>query len=418
MSPLRPRAPYPASVESPYGWLVAFVSLALVALGTGAVFVVMIGLKPIAADMGWPRQVPGLAYGLAMTGMGLGGIWLGRWSDRVGAAWPALCGVLMIAAGAWLAGHSSGRWAFLAAHGVLIGLLGNGALFVPLLAGITRWFDRRLGIAVAVVISGQSLGGAMWPPVLRYLLEELGWRQTYQVVALALLAAMTPLILVLRREPPGGRAPARRRTAGADSGQVLGLPGALVLALLCAAIVGCCVAMAMPMVHLVAHASDLGHPTARAAELVSLLLACSVVSRLGWGWVSDRVGGLRTLLAGSTGQAVMLSMFVVTEGLTELYVVAALFGLAFGGVVPSYAMIVHQIFPREEVGRRIGPVVFFGTVGMALGGWLGGFVFDLYGDYQRAFAVGVAFNLGNLALVGLLFRQYLRVGAGAPGGAR
>ncbi len=416
MSQLRPRAPYPASVESRYGWLVAFVSLVLIALGTGALYVVTVGLKPIAADMGWPRQVPGLAYGLAMTGMGLGGLWAGRWADRVGAFWPALCGALLIAAGGWLAGHSTERWGFLAAHGVLIGLFGNGALFVPLLGGITRWFDRRMGIAVAVVISGQSLGGATWPPVLRYLIEELGWRQTYQVVALVLLVAMVPLTLVLRREPPGGRAPSRRRSACADGGQVLGLPGGLVLALLCTAIVGCCVAMAMPMVHLVAHASDLGHATARGAEMVSLLLACSMVSRLIWGWVSDHIGGLRTLLAGSVGQAVMLSMFIVTEGLTELYVVAALFGLAFGGVVPSYAMIVHEIFPPEQVGRRIGPVVLFGAVGMSLGGWVGGFVFDLYGDYQRAFAVGVAFNLGNLALVGLLFRQYRRVGVGA--GAR
>ena len=259
-------------------------------------------------------------------------------------------------------------------------------------------------MAVAVVATGQSMAGAVWPPILRYLTDAYGWRQAFFAYAVVALMLLLPLGLVLRGPPRTAAGSSRRGSAG--SGRVLGWPATVVVGMLCLAIVGCCVAMAMPMVHIIAYATDLGHSSARAAEMLAVLLAGAVVSRLVFGAVADRIGGLWTLLIGSTGQVLMLICFTFVDSLIGLYLVAALFGLVYGGIVPCYAIIVRELFPLSQVGSRIGIVFLFGTIGMALGGWLGGQIFDLTGSYHAAFLVGIAFNLGNLALVGaLLLRQ-------------
>jgi MFS family permease len=252
------------------------------------------------------------------------------------------------------------------------------------------------------------MAGAVWPPILRYLTDAYGWRQAFFIYAVIALVMLLPLSLILRAPPRASTGAVRR--SGHGGGRVLGWPAGAVVAMLCLAIVGCCVAMAMPMVHLIAYATDLGHPSARAAEMLAALLAGAVVSRLLFGALADRIGGLWTLLIGSAGQLLMLSSFTLVESLLGLYVIAALFGLVYGGIVPCYAIIVRELFPLRQVGSRIGIVFLFGTVGMALGGWLGGQIFDLTGSYDPAFLVGVVFNLGNLALVGaLLLRQGWRV---------
>ncbi len=395
----------PGSVEQPHGWVVALVSMTMMAVALGAPYLVIVALKPIAADFGWPRAVPSLCYALVLLGGGVGGLIMGHWADRVGIMPPTFVGALGIALGAWWASAASGMLGLYLSHGLLLGLLGNGAFIAPLLANATRWFDRRRGIAIALVASGQNLAGAIWPPVLRYLTDGYGWRRAFWIYGLIALATLVPLSLAMRRPPPAAALAAEDRPAPWRQ-RTLGWPARRVQAMLCLAIVGCCVAMAMPMVHVIAHATDLGHPRARAAEMLSLLLGCAMVSRLLFGLVADRIGGLWTLFIGSAGQAVMLASFTVVHSLVGLYAVSALFGLAFGGIVPSYALIVRELFPPEQAGWRIGAVILFGSIGMALGGWLGGQIFDLTGSYQNAFLVGVAFNLCNLTLVGtLLHRQ-------------
>jgi len=395
-----------ASIERPYGWIVALASMVMMAVGMGSSYLVVVALKPIAAEFGWPRAVPSLCYSLILLGAGFGGLLLGRWADRAGIGPPVLLAAIAIPLGAWIASKSTGRVELYLSHAILLGLLGNGAFVAPLLANVSRWFDRRRGIAIALVASGQSLAGAVWPPILRHLTDGYGWRSAFAIYAVIALALLLPLgILLHRRRPPvaGGGGGLHVRPW---SGRVLGWPAEVVLAMLCLAIVGCCVAMVMPMVHLIAHATDLGHPGARAAEMLALLLACAFVSRLLFGMLADRIGGLWTLFIGSAGQAVMLSGFMFVESFIGLYVLAALFGLAYGGIVPCYAFIVRELFPATQAGWRIGAVVLFGAIGMALGGWLGGLIFDLKGTYRAAFLVGVIFNLGNLALVGaLLYRR-------------
>ncbi|MGD9952276.1 MAG: MFS transporter [Burkholderiales bacterium] len=369
-------------------------------LGGAGMYIVTVALPPVQAEFGVDRSDASLPYTLTMIGFGLGGIVMGRLADRFGVVVPVLIGIFCLGAGFVLAGNAQSLWQFALAQGVLIGFLGCSATFAPLVADTSLWFNRRRGIAVAICASGNYLGGALWPPVVQHFFDGIGWRQTYVGVGLFCIAAMLPLVLVLRRRPPALAAPADGKPIGAP--RSLGLPPGLLLGLLCTAGVACCVAMSMPQVHIVALCSDLGFAAARGAEMLSLMLGFGIVSRLTFGWISDRIGGLRTLLLGSTLQAVALALFLPAEGLTSLYVVSAMFGLFQGGIVPSYAIIVREYFDPRVAGTTVSIVLTATLFGMALGGWMSGAIFDLTGSYDAAFVNGIAWNLLNMGIAGWL----------------
>ncbi|HYM29873.1 MAG TPA: MFS transporter [Candidatus Cybelea sp.] len=399
------------SIETSYGWTIATASFLLMSIGFGIPYVVVVALKQIAAEFDWPRWVPSLGNGMVYLGAGVGGIAVGWISDRIGVMWPALVGSIMLGTGAILVSTSHGALQFMVAHAVFIGLLGNATMFAPLMANVTRWFDRRRGVAVSLVASGQSVAGAIWPPIFQFAIEHIGWRDTLFYFGIFATLTMAPMTLMLRRRPP---VPLPDTLASEPQGgdDVLGLPPNLVLAMLCLAIVGCCVAMAMPMVHTVAFCSDLGFDPARGAEMLSLLLASAFVSRLFWGRLSDRVGGLRTIMIGAGAQALMLSLYLAVDGVAEMFALSAAFGLAFGGIVPAYTLAVRDLFPSPEAGWRIGTIYLFGLVGMALGGWLGGYIYDMTASYRPAFLTGVFFNLANLMLISFLVLRQSRTKVG------
>ncbi len=385
------------SVETPYGWVVVIASNLLVATAIGASYLIIVSLKPIAAEFDWPRSIPSLAYSMLMLGTGIGGIVMGLWSDRRGMGGVSLLGAVMVGTGAIAVSHTTHYWELLATCAVLLGFLGGGTILSPLITNATRWFDRRRGLAVAIVASGQAFAGAGWPIIFQYGIDNSGWRDTWFWFGVFAICAMLPLCMLVRRPPPTQIYPG----VGGLGGAVYALRAApkLVLTLLGFAIIGCCVAMAMPAVHLVAMCSDLGFGAAEGARMLSVLLACSFASRLGFGWLSDRIGGLKTVLIGSSLQAAALSAYIWVDGLVSLYVLSGIFGLVYGGIVPGYTLAVRELFPAREAGWRIGVIFLCGTSGMALGGWLGGFIFDLTGHYQYAFVAGVVFNLANLSIV-------------------
>jgi MFS family permease len=397
-------------VESRYAWARLCAALALMTIGGSGMYAISVVLPRVQADFGVSRSDASLPYTFTMLGFGLGGILMGRLSDRFGVMVPVLIGAFGLAAGFAAAGTATSLWEFNLAQGLLIGLLGTSATFAPLVADISLWFTRRRGIAVAICISGNYLAGAVWPPVMQQFIAGAGWRQTYIGIGVFCLVAMLPLALVLRRRPPITELPAAG-AAPIASGSIatLGLsPGAL-QALLCVAGVACCVAMSMPQVHIVAYCGDLGYGPARGAEMLSLMLACGIVSRLASGWISDHIGGLRMLLLGSTLQAIALFLFLPFTGLVSLYLVAALFGLFQGGIVPSYALIVREHFTPREAGARVGTVLMATLFGMALGGWMSGAIFDYTGSYRAAFVNGIAWNLLNIGIVAaLIYRSRIR----------
>jgi len=398
-----------AEAESGYAWLRLAASLALMTLGAAGMYTVTVALPPVQAEFGVARSDASLPYTLTMIGFGLGGILMGRLSDRFGVIVPVLIGTCCMGLGFIAAGFAGSLWQFALAQGVLIGFLGCSATFAPLVADTSLWFNRRRGIAVAICASGNYLGGALWPPVVQHFFDSVGWRQTYIGVGVFCIAAMLPLSLVLRRRPPALAAPAPGSTAS-GAPHSLGLPPTLLLGLLCTAGVACCVAMSMPQVHIVALCGDLGFAAARGAEMLSLMLGFGIVSRLASGWICDRIGGLRTLLLGSTLQTIALALFLPADGLTSLYVASALFGLFQGGIVPSYAIIVREYFNPKVAGTTVSMVLTSTLFGMALGGWMSGVIFDLTGSYRAAFLNGIGWNLLNMAIAAaLLLRARKRI---------
>jgi MFS family permease len=401
---LSPKAEGSSLVDSRYAAFRLAVTLVLMTIGASTMYVVPVVLPAVQAEFGIARADASLPYSLLMIGMGVGGVLMGRLADRYGVMIPLLIGSACIGLGYVGAGLATDIHAFNLLHGVVLGLFGISATFSPLLADTSLWWVKRRGIAVAVCASGNYLGGALWPPVLQHFVDTVGWRQGYLWMGAFCGVSMMVLALFLRRRPPAeAGSAASPGPAGGD--RPFGLPPRAALALLMIAGTACCVAMSMPQVHIVAYCSDLGYGAARGAEMLSLMLAFGIASRLLSGWVCDHIGGLRTLLLGSVLQMVALVLFLPFDGLVPLYVISALFGLFQGGIVPSYAIIVREHFPAREAGARTGAVIMCTLLGMALGGWMSGKVFDLTGSYQAAFLNGIAWNAVNLAIAWMLLRR-------------
>ena len=389
------------------------VTLALMTVGASGMYGVAVVMPAVQSEFGVARADASLPYTLMMLGLGGGGILMGRLADRFGVTVPLSIGAVGMGLGYVAAALSGSIWTFTLAHGFLIGLFGCSSTFAPLLADTSLWFAKRRGIAVAVCASGNYVGGAIWPPIVQHFIEIVGWRQTYLGLGIFSFITMGALALLMRRRPPLAvpASPNARIAAPAD-GLPFGLPPGKAQMLLCVAGVGCCVAMAMPQVHIVSYCTDLGYGAARGAEMLSLMLACGVVSRLVSGAICDRIGGPRTLMLGSALQGIALLMVLPFDGLVSLYLIAGLFGLFQGGIVPSYAIIVREYFSPAEAGARVGMVIMATMVGMALGGWMSGKVFDLTGSYHAAFLNGIAWNLLNFGIAFTLLyrvRQQRRV---------
>ena len=397
--------------DSPYAAFRLAITLAIMTIGASAMYVVPVVLPAVQAEFGIARADASLPYALLMIGMGVGGVLMGRAADRFGVMVPLLVGSACIGLGYVGAGLANDIHVFNLLHGFVLGLLGISATFSPLLADTSLWWVKRRGIAVAVCASGNYLGGAIWPPVLQHMVDTVGWRQGYITMGIFCGVSMSVLALFLHRRPPAAVSAAVTRAAH-DADRPFGLAPNAAMALLMIAGTACCVAMSMPQVHIVAYCSDLGYGAARGAQMLSLMLGVGIVSRLASGWICDHIGGLRTLLLGSFLQMVALLLFLPFDGLVPLYVISALFGLFQGGIVPSYAIIVREHFPAREAGARTGAVIMCTLLGMALGGWMSGKVFDLTGSYQAAFVNGIAWNAVNLAIAWMLLRR------GGTGGSR
>jgi len=395
-----------AATESAYAWGRLLAALAMMTLGGVGMYGVTVVLPEIQAEFGVARSAASLPYTLTMVGFGIGGVLMGRMADRFGVVVPVLIGAAALGLGFVAAGSARSLLEFSLAQGLVIGLFGTAATFAPLVADISLWFTRRRGIAVAIVISGNYLAGAIWPPVMQHFFDSVGWRQTYVGVGVVCLLAMLPLTLMLRRRPPAlDAAHAVPVKTVLQPARPLGFTPNALTVLLSIAGVACCVAMSMPQVHIVAYCGDLGFGAARGAQMLSVMLGFGILSRLASGWICDHIGGLRTLLLGSTLQAIALALFLPFDGLASLYVISAMFGLFQGGIVPSYAIIVREYFSPREAGARTGTVLMATLFGMALGGWLSGAIFDFTGTYRAAFLNGIGWNLLNLAIAaGLLVR--------------
>jgi MFS family permease len=393
------------SVETRTSWLVATVALIVMAIAFGAPWITVVALKDIAAEVNGERSIPAFASAMMWIGSGVGGIMMGRVAERVGIRLTVIFGAVMIAAGLTLSTWGP-SWPLYIGHGLFIGLVGIGGINAPFYIYVSRWFDRRRGSALALISSGAYLAGAIWPPIFAPLIHHIGWRHTMLFFAVFEVLVIVPVAAILLRPlPPTPHHAVQPSTAHANK-TVLGWPPNVIFALQMCAIFSCCIPMSMPQGHLVAFCSDLGISPAHGAAMVSVLLGTAFLSRQMWGAVSDRIGGLYTMLVGSACQAVGMAAFLVTQDEVGLFTVAALFGFGFSGLVPANVLASRELFPVSQAYWRMPTLLLCSGWGMATGGWLAGVLYDYFGFYAPAFAAGLGVNIINFMIISTLaFRR-------------
>ena len=385
--------------DSAYSWIRLVITLAIATVANVGMWAVIVVMPAVEAEFGAGRAEAAFPYTLTMIGFALGNLLIGRVVDRFGVTF-ALSGAAGVIALGYLLSTFAPSMMMLSLTHLLLGL-GTAVGFGPLIADISHWFLKRRGIAVALVASGNYLSGAIWPTLLAGMLADSGWRQVYVTLAVISVAAIIPLSLMLRRRVPE-EAHGRAQAATDLRARSVGLSPRMLQWLLGLAGIGCCVAMSMPQVHIVAYCVGLGYGPAVGAEMLSLMLLGGVVSRIVSGLLADRLGGVMTLLIGSVLQCIALFLYLPWDGMASLYVVSAVFGLAQGGIVPSYALVVREYMPSVEAGRRVGFVIMATIMGMALGGWMSGWIYDVTGSYQMAFVNGIVWNFLNMGIMVLI----------------
>ncbi|MBN9050941.1 MAG: MFS transporter [Rhizobiales bacterium] len=396
--------------ETPYAWRRLVVCVLIGTIGNVGMWSAVVALPAMEADFGLTRASAALPYTLAMVGIALGGVMMGWMVDRFGLMLPSLIAAVALGLGYGITGVATEYWQVVLAHGLLIGMVGTATMFGPLMADVSQWFTRNRGTAVAICAAGNYLSGAVWPPVVQHFIGTSGWRTAHIGVGMFCLVTMVPLALLLRRRATVQRT-AAVETDASEARASLGIsPNALQI-LLSVSAVCCCIAMAMPQVHIVAYCGQLGYGVARGAEMLSLMFGFGVISRIASGYAADRIGGVATLLIGALLQSLALMLFLLFDELGSLYVISALFGLFQGGIVPSYAIIVREYFSPREAGMRVGIAIMASLFGMAAGGWLAGKIFDLAGSYALAFANGIGFSMITVMITAWLLLRTRRGGA-------
>ncbi|WP_375776416.1 MFS transporter [Bradyrhizobium sp. ma5] len=387
--------------DSRRAWLRLAIAVVIGSLGSVGMWSVVVALPAVQTDFGATRGTASLAFTMVMLGFGLGQVVTGKISDRYGIVTAIGAGIGILGLGYICAGYATSIWAFILVH-FAIGL-SSAATFGPLMAEASHWFERYRGLAVAIAASGNYVGGTVWPPLVNFGMQSVGWRTTHIAIGIFTAIAMVLALLVLRLLM--GAATRRNHFNAAPPRVDMRLSTNALTAILSLASISCCVAMSMPQVHIVAYCGDLGYGVARGAEMLSLMLGFGIISRIGSGFLADRIGGIRTLLIGSIAQGAALLFYLFFDSLTSLYVISAMFGLFQGGIVPSYAIIVREAMPAAEAATRIGIVIFASVFGMSFGGWISGVIFDATGSYAAAFANGLAWNLLNVSIILLLMMR-------------
>ncbi len=392
--------------DSRQAWIRLAVAVLIGSLGSVGMWSVVVALPVVQTEFGATRGTASLAFTLVMLGFGSGGVLTGKITDRYGIVIAIGVGVGILGLGYIGAGMSLSIWQFILVH-FAIGL-SSSATFGPLMAEASHWFDRYRGLAVAIAASGNYIGGTIWPPLVNWGIQSVGWRTTHIAIGIFTAIAMTLALAVLRIQMGAG---AQRSHVNASPPRVdLQLSTNTLTAILSLASIACCVAMSMPQVHIVAYCGDLGYGVARGAQMLSLMLGFGIISRIGSGFLADRIGGIRTLLIGSIAQGAALLLYLFFDGLTSLYIISAMFGLFQGGIVPSYAIIVREAMPAAEAATRVGIVIFASVFGMSFGGWVSGVIFDATGSYAAAFLNGLGWNALNVTImVALLLRARSRL---------
>jgi MFS family permease len=395
-------------VDGRAAWKTAWLVLAILSVSYGSPLLIVVGMKPIQESLGIERSVVALAGALVWVGTGAGGIFMGWLADRIGIRRTVIIGGCMIAGG--LALSSLGFvWALYVGHGLMVGLFGNGGVYPPLLVYISRWFERRRGAAIALISSGQYVAGVLWPSLFEQGLSLIGWQTLMLVYAGIVLALMLPAVFLLKPPPLAATLARPLRAGPSQGGRIAGLHPNMVQALICVAGFCCCIPMSVPSAHIVAFCGDIGIKPTHGAAMLSVMLGSAFLARQAWGALADRIGGLRTVMVGSSCQAVAIACFLLTQDEAGLFAISVAFGFGFSGIIPSYSLAIRDHFPAAEASWRMPLTLFTAMSGMAFGSWFAGALYDHFGYYAPAFGISVVFNVINLMIVGFLVVRLSRL---------
>jgi len=391
-----------------YGWIIVGAGIAMTCVGMGSMLSLSVFLQPMAEAMGWSRTGISTAALLNWLSMGLGSFVWGALSDRIGPRAVVLSGGVLLGLGLVTASRAATLGQFHLFFGVIVGLAA-GSFYAPMTALTTRWFARHRSLAVALVSSGLGLGSMTVGPLVRWLITAHDWRTAMLVIGDLAWLLLIPVALLVRNPPTPAAGGGPSQIAPADReltvGQALRTPQFAAIALTHFA---CCAAHSGPIFHMVTNAMDHGVSAMAATTVLGAAGLASLTGRVVCGLIADRVGARRTLLVGLVVQALAVALYLVTGGLTGFYALALLFGLSYGGVMPLYAILVREYFGARIMGTAFGAVAFVSTLGMALGPWAGGSVYDVFGSYFWLFIGSAGIGLGAVA-VAATFRPPRRV---------
>ena len=364
---------------------------------------VVVVLPEIEREFNSSRASSALPYTFTLAGFAIGNFVIGSIVDRIGIAKATIYASLLVSSNFLLCSLSDSLLIITSSH-FFLGL-GTAVGFGPLIADITHWFVKRRGIAVAIIASGNYLSGVVWSPLIGIMLSSFTWRDIYLSIAIVLPTVVIPFAFLLLNKTTKIKSDTENDFY-ANNTKLIKISGGRLQFLLGMAGIGCCIAMAMPQVHIVAYCVGLGFGATIGASMLSVMLASGIISRIMFGLCADRIGSLNTLILSSALQMISLIFFIPFDGMISLFVVSAIFGLSQGGIVPSYALVVRHFLPAREAGQRIGIVLMLTIFGMAIGGWMSGFIFDQTGSYKMAFLNGILWNIFNLGILGWLFFNF------------
>lgn len=392
--------------DSQQAWFRLAIIFAMSVIGTAGMWSVVIILPNIQSEFALDRAASTYPYVATMFGYGIGNVIIGRMLDRIGIKKPIIFALSLLVASYILSIFVRDVF-FLSIIQFFLGF-SAAAFFGPMMADISNYFYRRKGLAVSLVASGQHLCGAIWPFLIKDFLLDGDWRNAHLFIAIVCSILIPILFYLLGNKKPKVdlNQNLSSRKEDINSKVKLSISNKRVQVLLMFAGVFCCVAMSMPQVHIVPLCIDNGYGLAVGTEILSFMLFAAVASRVIFGFLSDKIGPIQTLLLGSSLQAISLTMFLPFNSQLSLYIVAIFFGLSQGGIVPIYAVIISKFLPSNEVAERVGLLIFATIVGMSLGGWLSGEIYDLTKSYKLAFINGIFWNIINLCIMIYLFIIY------------
>ena len=388
------------AVTTHYGWVIVFVTFFLMGLAGGGVALVAVLLKPLANEFGWHRGDISMAFTVASVTTAFAGVLFGRIADLYGVRVLAAVGSITIAASLLLLSQMSSLWHLYGAY-ALFGTLGFGAILIPMTAAVTNWFTEHRGIAVGIATAGAAIGQGVVPYIATAIVTDVGWRNAYLYVGVAYLLIGLPLALLVR-DPPRRETPIAQAPVSTVAGNVASISPKEALAWISTAVIFCCILMSVPIMHVVALANDTGISAEQATRVLTVLMLAGAIGRIIIGRVADRIGPLNTYILASFGQTATVFWFTQITGPISFYVLAVVFGVSFGGVMTSFLLTIRSLVPMRIAATSMSLVVLFGWVGMGLGAYMGGVLFDLTQTYVTSFGGASISGTVNLTILLLL----------------